>query len=196
MNELERLNSELHSIRVRISGLHVRKSTLDAISEKMKEKIIRLESLNEKSESDNHGVQEKVELGSISGRLESLSNAKSRSENCQNTIAIYQNDNVEKRYLDSLSIAQSKEKTVEQLESVQKTVAELDIEIEGIQNGIPELKSSYKLKNREIEKTTTNRIRKIGCRRSIVHGKTGRLSGKEFYCQRYGGTHSGNGKED
>jgi DNA repair protein SbcC/Rad50 len=152
INELERLNSELHSIRVSISGLHVRKSTLDAISEKMREKIIRLDLLNEKSESDNHGVQEKAELGSISGRLESLTNAKSQYENCQNTIAIYQNDNVEKRYLDCLSMAQSKGKTVEQLESVQKSVAELDIEIEGILNEIPKLESSYKLKNGEIEK--------------------------------------------
>ena len=152
INELERLNSELHSIRVRISGLHVRKSTLDAISEKMREKIIRLDLLNEKSESDKHGVQEKAELGSISGRLESLSNAKSQYENCQNTIAIYQNDNVEKRYLDSLSMAQSKGKTVEQLESVQKSVAELDKEIEGIRNEIPKLESSSKLKNSEIEK--------------------------------------------
>ena len=152
INELERLNTELHSIRVRISGLHVRKSTLDAISEKMKEKIIRLDLLNEKSESDKHGVQEKAELGSISGRLESLSNAKSQYENCQNTIAIYQNDNVEKRYLDSLSMAQSKGKTVEQLESVQKSVAELDKEIEGIRNEIPKLESSSKLKNSEIEK--------------------------------------------
>ena len=152
INELERLNSELHSIRVRISALHVRKSTLDAISEKMREKIIRLDLLNEKSESDKHGVQEKAELGSISGRLESLSNAKSQYENCQNTIAIYQNDNVEKRYLDSLSMAQSKGKTVEQLESVQKSVAELDKEIEGIRNEIPKLESSYKLKNSEIEK--------------------------------------------
>ena len=152
INELERLNSELHSIRVRISGLHVRKSTLDAISEKMREKIIRLDLLNEKSESDKHGVQEKAELGSISGRLESLSNAKSQYENCQNTIAIYQNDNVEKRYLDSLSMAQSKGKTVEQLESVQKSVAELDKEIEGILNEIPKLESSSKLKNSEIEK--------------------------------------------
>jgi DNA repair protein SbcC/Rad50 len=152
INELERLNSELHSIRVRISGLYVRKSTLDAISEKMREKIIRLDLLNEKSESDKHGVQEKAELGSISGRLESLSNAKSQYENCQNTIAIYQNDNVEKRYLDSLSMAQSKGKTVQQLESVQKSVAELDNEIEGIRNEIPKLESSYKLKNSEIEK--------------------------------------------
>lgn len=152
INELERLNSELHSIRVRISGLHVRKSTLDAISEKMREKIIRLDLLNEKSESNKHGVQEKVELGSISGRLESLSNAKSQYENCQNTIAIYQKDNVEKRYLDSLSMAQSKGKTVEQLESVQKSVAELDQEIEGIRDEIPKLESSYKLKNNEIEK--------------------------------------------
>lgn len=152
INELERLNSELHSIRIRISGLYVRKSTLDAISEKMREKIIRLDLLNEKSESDKHGVQEKAELGSISGRLESLSNAKSQYENCQNTIAIYQNDNVEKRYLDSLTMAQSKGKTVQQLESVQKSVAELDKEIEGIRNEIPKLESSYKLKNSEIEK--------------------------------------------
>src|SRR6476659_5501786 len=152
INELERLNTELHSIRVKISGLYVRKSTLDAISEKMREKIIRLDLLNEKSESDKHGVQEKAELGSISGRLESLSNAKSQYENCQNTIAIYQNDNVEKRYLDSLSMAQSKGKTVEQLESVQKSVAELENEIEGIRNEIPKLESSYKLKNSEIEK--------------------------------------------
>ena len=108
--------------------------------------------MNEKSESDKHGVQEKAELGSISGRLESLSNAKSQYENCQNTIAIYQNDNVEKRYLDSLSMAQSKGKTVEQLESVQKSVAELDKEIEGILNEIPKLESSSKLKNSEIEK--------------------------------------------
>lgn len=152
INELERLNTELHSIRVNISGLYVRKSTLDAISEKMREKIIRLDLLNEKSESDKHGVQEKTELGSISGRLESLSNAKSQYENCQNTIAIYQNDNVEKRYLDSLSMAQSKGKTVQQLESVQKSVAELDNEIEGIRNEIPKLESSYKLKNSEIER--------------------------------------------
>jgi exonuclease SbcC len=152
INELERLNTELHSIRVRISGLHVRKSTLDTISEKMREKIIRLDLLNEKSESDKHGIQEKVELGSISGRLESLSNAKSQYENCQNTIAIYQKDDVEKRYLDSLSMAQSKGKTVEQLESVQKSVAELDQEIEEIRAEIPKLESSYKLKNGEIEK--------------------------------------------
>jgi exonuclease SbcC len=152
INELERLNNELHSIRVRISGLHVRKSTLDTISEKMREKIIRLDLLNEKSESDKHGIQEKVELGSISGRLESLSNAKSQYENCQNTIAIYQKDDVEKRYLDSLSMAQSKGKTVEQLESVQKSVAELDQEIEEIRAEIPKLESSYKLKNSEIEK--------------------------------------------
>jgi thiamine biosynthesis lipoprotein ApbE len=59
---------------------------------------------------------------------------------------------VEKRYLDSLSMAQSKGKTVEQLESVQKSVGELDKEIEGILNEIPELESSYKLKNSEIEK--------------------------------------------
>ena len=152
INELERLNSELHSIRVRISGLYVRKSTLDAISEKMREKIIRLDLLNEKSESDKHGVQEKAELGSISGRLESLSNAKSQYENCQTTIAIYQKDNVEKRYLDSLSMAQSKGKTVEQLECVQKSVDELDKEIEGIRAEIPKLESSSELKNKEIEK--------------------------------------------
>ena len=162
INELERLNSELHSIRVRISGLHVRKSSLDAISEKMREKIIRLDLLNEKSESDKHGVQEKAELGSISGRLESLSNAKSQYENCQNTITIYQNDNVEKRYLDSLSMAQSKGKTVEQLESVQKSVAELDKEIEGIRNEIPKLESSSKLKNREIEKLPQIESEKLG----------------------------------
>ena len=60
-------------------------------------------------------------MGSISWRLESLSNAKSQYENCQNTIAIYQNDNVEKRYLDSLSMAQSKGKTVEQLEILVST---------------------------------------------------------------------------
>ena len=137
INELERLNSELHSIRVKISALHVRKSTLDAISEKMREKIIRLDLLAEKSESDKHGIQEKAELGSISGRLESLSNAKSQYENCQNTIAIYQNDNVEKRYLDSLSMAQSKGKTVEQIESIQKSVAELEQEIEGIRRRDP-----------------------------------------------------------
>ena len=106
----------------------------------------------EKSESDKHGVQEKAELGSISGRLESLSNAKSQYENCQNTIAIYQNDNVEKRYLDSLSMAQSKGKTVEQLESIQKSVAELDQEIEGIRSEIPKLESSSRLKNSEIAK--------------------------------------------
>jgi DNA repair protein SbcC/Rad50 len=152
INELERLNSELHSIRVRISALHVRKSTLDAISEKMRQKIIRLDLLAEKSESDQHGIQEKAQLGSIFGRLESLSNAKSQYENCQNTIAIYQNDNVEKRYLDSLSMAQSKEKTVEQLESIQKSVAELDQEIEGIRDEIPKLESSSKLKNSEIAK--------------------------------------------
>ena len=152
INELERLTSELHSIRVRISGLHVRKSTLNVISEKMREKIIRLDLLNEKSESDKHSVQEKTELGSISGRLESLSNAKSQYENCQNTITIYQKDNVEKRYLDSLSMAHSKGKTVEQLECIQKSVAELDKEIEGIRDEIPKLESSYKLKNSEIEK--------------------------------------------
>ncbi len=151
IKDLERLNSELHSIRVKISGLHVRKLTLDAISEKMKEKIIRLDLLNRKSESDNHGVQERAELGSISGRLESLSDAKSLYENCQNTIAIYQKDNVEKRYLDSLSIAQSKGKTVEQLECIQKSVAELDKEIEVIGYEIPRLESFHKLKNREIE---------------------------------------------
>ena len=152
INELERLNSELHSVRVRISGLLVRKSTLDTISDKMRDKIIRLDLLNEKSESDIHGVLEKTELGSISERLESLSNAKSQYENCQNTIAIYQKDDVEKRYLDSLSMAKSKGKTVEQLESVQKSVAELDKEIEEIRDEIPKLESSSKLKNNEIEK--------------------------------------------
>ncbi|MDQ5869884.1 MAG: SMC family ATPase, partial [Thermoproteota archaeon] len=161
IKELERLNSELHSIRVKISGLHVRKSTLDAISEKMKEKIIRLDLLNKKSESDNHGVQERVELGSISGRLESLSDAKSLYENCQNTIAIYQKDNLEKRYLDSLSMAQSKGKTVEQLECVQKTVTELDKEIDVIRDEIPKLESSSKLKNSEIELLPTLESEKL-----------------------------------
>jgi DNA repair protein SbcC/Rad50 len=162
INELERLNSELHSIRVKISGLHIRKSTLDVISEKMREKIIRLDLLNEKSENDKLGVQEKAELGSISERLDSLSNAKSQYENCQNTITIYQKDNVEKRYLDSLSMAQSKGKTVEQLESVQKSVAELDQEIEGILSEIPKLESSSKLKSREIEKLPQIESEKLG----------------------------------
>ncbi|HTH21301.1 MAG TPA: SMC family ATPase, partial [Nitrososphaeraceae archaeon] len=152
INELEGLNSELHSIKVKISGLRVIKSSLDAISERMREKIIRLDILNEKSESNNQGDREKAELGSISGRLESLSNAKIQYENCQNTIAIYQKDNLEKRYLDSLSLAQSKGKTVEHLESIQKTVTELDKEIDGIQAEIPKLESSCKLKKSEVEK--------------------------------------------
>ena len=195
INELERLNSELHSIRVRISALHVRKSTLDAISEKMREKIIRLDLLAEKSESDKHGVQEKAELGSISGRLESLSNAKSQYENCQNTIAIYQNDNVEKRYLDSLSMAQSKGKTVEQLESVQKSVAELDKEIEGIRNEIPKLESSSKLKNSEIAKLPQIESEKLSIVDQLSMEKQ-ELAVKNSIVKDTHGTHCGNGKED
>ena len=59
-------------------------------------------------------------------------------------------------------MAQSKGKTVEQLESVQKSVAELDKEIEGILNEIPKLESSSKLKNSEIEKLPQIESAKLG----------------------------------
>lgn len=61
-------------------------------------------------------------------------------------ITLYQKDNVEKRYLDNLSNAQSKAKTVEQTESVQKSISELDKDIQMTVDEIPKLESSYKLK--------------------------------------------------
>ena len=77
--------------------------------------------MNEKSESDNHSIQEKADWALYHGDSNHSQMPRAESENCQNTIAIYQNDNVEKRYLDSLSMAQSKGKTVEQLEILVRT---------------------------------------------------------------------------
>jgi exonuclease SbcC len=64
---------------------------------------------------------------------------------------LYQNDNVEKRYLDNQSIAQSKAKTVEQTEFVQKSIVELDNDIREKAEEIPKLESAYKLKNVDLE---------------------------------------------
>ena len=152
INELEKLNYELNSIRIKISALHVRKSAFDSISEKMKQKIIRLDDLTEKSENNKFASQERSDLESVSEKLNSLSDAKRLYEDCQKAIAIYQKDNIEKRYLENLTLAQSKSKTVEQIEFIQKSISELDKEIQTTLEEIPNLESSCKLQSGKIER--------------------------------------------
>lgn len=152
INELERLNYELNATRIKISALHVRKSALDSLSEKMKQKIIRLDDLTEKSENNNFASLERSNLESVSEKLNSLSDAKRLYEDCQRAIAIYQKDNIEKRYLENLTLAQSKNKTVEQIEFVQKSISELDKEIQEALDEIPNLESSCKLQSGKIER--------------------------------------------
>ena len=151
IEENEKLELELNSIRVEISGLNAKKLAGVNASEKMKEAVERLELLMKRFESNDFAAQEKTQLISVNSNLESLSNANEMYANCQNVLTFYQNDNVEKRYLDNLSIAQSKTKTVEQTELVQKSIVEIDNDIKVAAEEIPRLESSYKLKNGDLE---------------------------------------------
>lgn len=152
INEFEKLKVDLNSVSIKISALQVKKSALDSISEKMTQKIICLEDLTAKSENNNFAGKERASLDSLSDRLNSLSDAKRLYEDCQRAIAIYQKDDVEKRYLENVGLAQSKSKTVEQIEFVQKSMTELDKEIQATQNEILELESSCKLHSGNVEK--------------------------------------------
>jgi exonuclease SbcC len=152
INELEKLKIDLNSVSIKISALQVKKLALDSISEKMTQKIIRLEDLTAQSENKNFASKERANLESLSERLNSLSDAKRLYEDCQRAIAVYQKDDVEKRYLENLGLAQSKSKTVEQIEFVQKSITELDKEIQATQNEIFELESSCKLHSVKVEK--------------------------------------------
>lgn len=152
ISEFEKLKIDLNSVSIKISALQVKKLALDSISEKMTQKIIRLEDLTAKSENNNFAIKERASLDSLSERLNSLSDAKRLYEDCQRAIDVYQKDNVEKRYLENLGLAQSKSKTVEQIEFVQKSMTELDKEIQATQNEILELESSCKLHSVKVEK--------------------------------------------
>jgi exonuclease SbcC len=152
INEFEKLKVDLNSVSIKISALQVKKSALDSISEKMTQKIICLEDLTAKSENNNFAGKERASLDSLSERLNSLSDAKRLYEDCQRAIAIYQMDDVEKRYLENVGLAQSKSKTVEQIEFVQKSMTELDKEIQATQNEILELESSCNQHSFKVEK--------------------------------------------
>jgi exonuclease SbcC len=117
----------------------------------MKEPVERLNLLVKRLERNDYAEQERSQLKSVNTNLESLSSANEMYANCQSVLTLYQNDNVEKRYLDNLSIAQSKAKTVDQTEFVQKSIVELDKDIKQTAQEIPKLESSYKLKNADLE---------------------------------------------
>ncbi len=151
IEETEKLEMELNSIRVEISGLNAKRLAGDNASEKMKETVEMLDLFVKRLESNDFAAQEKTQLISVNSSLESLSNANEMYANCQSVLTLYQNDNVEKRYLDNQSIAQSKAKTVEQTEFVQKSILELDNDIKETAEEIPKLESSYKLKNGDLE---------------------------------------------
>jgi exonuclease SbcC len=151
IEENEKLEMELNSLRVEISGLDAKRLAGVNASEKMKQAVERLELLMKRLEGNDFASQEKTLLRSVNSNLESLSNANEMYANCQSVLTLYQNDNVEKRYLDNQSIAQSKAKTVEQTEFVQKSIVELDNDIREKAEEIPKLESAYKLKNVDLE---------------------------------------------
>jgi DNA repair protein SbcC/Rad50 len=151
IEENEKLEVELNSLRVEISGLTAKRLAAANASEKMKEAAERLKILTQKLESSDFAGQEKTQLRIINSELESLSGAKGMYANCQSVIVLYQNDNIEKRYLDNQSIAQSKAKTVEQTQFVQKSIVELDKDINEAAEKIPKLEASYKLKSDDLE---------------------------------------------
>lgn len=152
ISEFEKLKIDLNSISIKISALQVKKSALDSISEKMTQKIICLEDLTAKSENNNFAGKERASLDSLSERLKSLSDSKRLYEDCQRAIAVYQKDDVEKKYLENVGLAQSKSKTVEHIELVQKSMTELDEEIQATRNEILELESSCKMHSFKVEK--------------------------------------------
>jgi DNA repair protein SbcC/Rad50 len=152
IDEFEKLKVDLNSISIKISALQVKKSALDSISEKMTQKIFGLEDLTAKSENNNFAIKERASLDSLSDRLNLLSDAKRLYEDCQRAIAVYQKDDVEKRYLENVGLVQSKSKTVEQIELVQKSMTELDKEIQATQNEILELESACKSRSVKLEK--------------------------------------------
>jgi exonuclease SbcC len=162
ISEFEKLKIDLNSVSIKISALQVKKSALDSISEKMTQNIIQLEGLTAKSENNNFASKERASLDSLSERLNSLSDAKRLYEDCQRAIAVYQKDEVEKRYLENVGLAQSKSKTVEQIEFVQKSMTELDKEIQATQNEILELESSCRLHRFKVEKLPQFESEKIG----------------------------------
>jgi exonuclease SbcC len=151
IEENEKLEMELNSLRVEISGLNTKRLAITNVSEKMKEPVERLNLLVKRLERNDYAEQERSQLKSVNTNLESLSSANEMYANCQSVLTLYQNDNVEKRYLDNLSIAQSKAKTVDQTEFVQKSIVELDKDIKQTAQEIPKLESSYKLKNADLE---------------------------------------------
>ncbi len=146
----EKLELELNSVRVEISGLNTKRVAGVNASEKMKEAVRRLELLMKRLESNDFGAPEKAQLISANSNLESLSNVNENYANCQSVLTLYQNDNVEKKYLEDLFIAQSKTKTVEQSEFVEKSIVEIDNDIKEVAEEIPRLESSYKSKNGDL----------------------------------------------
>jgi exonuclease SbcC len=151
IEESERLEKELNAVRVEISGLNAKRLAGENTAEKLKETVNRFEILSRRLENSDFAGQEKSQLIAVNSDIESLSGAKGMYANCQSVLTLYQNDNVEKRYLDNLSIAQSRAKTVEQTGLVQKSIVELDSDINDASVEIPKLETSYKLKNGDLE---------------------------------------------